>query len=152
MWVDAPTIGLIGTLAGVVIGSALTFVFGRRNAISERMHESRIDAYKSFAVAVMELRRALVNRWFVEQGNPGTTGDDVYPIRSAAWSAYYVVQLVSQKKAITQKAKEALDLISDLKEVPDQASLNSLAEAGRAAVSAFVDAARADIAAKTRVL
>lgn len=149
---DAPTLGLIGALAGVVIGSVLTFVFGRRNAISERMHESRIDAYKSFAVGAMELRRALMNRWFVDQGHPGVSGDSVYSIRSVAWSAYYAVQLVSQKEAITQKAKEALDLISDLKKAPDQASLNSQAEAGRAAVSAFVDAARADIAAKTRVL
>lgn len=150
---DAPAlVGLIGTLAGVLLGAALTFVFGRRNAISQRMHESRIDAYKSFASAAMDLRRALMNRWFLERGEPGTVGDDVYPIRSSAWSAYYAVELVSQKREIADKALHALDLIAALKDAPDQAALSVQAEQCRSAVSVFVNAARDDIAAKTRVI
>ena len=149
---NAAIIGLIGTLAGVLFGSGLTFLFARRNAISGRMHESRIDAYKSFAAAVMELRRALLNRWFVRHGDDGTPPDDVYAIRSTAWSAYYAVQLVSQDKSLAEKAKQALDLIASMKDAPDEESLNERSDHGREALSLFVDAARDDIAAKTRVL
>lgn len=61
---DAATTGVLGDLAGVLLGGFLTHVLDRRNAVSMRLHESRIGAYKLFASCAMDYRRAVMDQWF----------------------------------------------------------------------------------------
>ncbi|MGV3712847.1 hypothetical protein [Pseudolysinimonas sp.] len=148
---DVAIVGVVATLLGTAIGGVVSYIATRRNSVSERVHESRIDAYKSFAAAAMELRRTLMNRWFVEHGRPGTAADDVYTTRSTAWSAYYAVQLVSHSDEVSGAAKRALEAVSALKDAADDAQLVADAEQCRVLIGEFVTRARTDIAAHTRV-
>lgn len=53
---EAAIIGLLGALLGAI----LTYAFNRKNAFETRIHQTRIDAYKTFAEAAMEYCRAEV--------------------------------------------------------------------------------------------
>lgn len=139
-------IGVIGALAGTVVGSLLTQVLQRRNAAYARLHEARIDAYSTFAAAVMEFRRALMDRWFIEnEARPDAEGHDVYGQRSAVWAAYCQVVLVAGDSAIIEQAEEARNLTSALKKVTTRAELKASGDACREAVRRFAEAARREV-------
>ncbi|MDX3458319.1 hypothetical protein PV396_41380 [Streptomyces sp. ME02-8801-2C] len=140
-------IGVCGALAGGIVGSLITQLLQRRNAALDRLHEVRIDAYRNYAIAIMEFRKALMDRWFIEnEGRPHLTGHAVYETRNAAWSAYFQVALVAGDRAIVARAEEARDLASALKNAADRAELNSQAEACRSAVGRFAELARHEVA------
>src|SRR5687767_2039269 len=94
MW--TALIGVVGALSGTIFGSLLTQWLQRRNVAHARLHEARLAAYSNFATAIMEYRKALMDRWFIEnEGRPNLDGHDVYETRSAAWAAYFQVALVA---------------------------------------------------------
>jgi hypothetical protein len=139
-------IGVVGALAGTIVGSLLTQVLQRRNAAHARLHEARLEAYRGFATAVMDFRKALMDRWFIEnEGRPHLDGHDVYATRSAVWAAYYQVLLVAGDDDIVQRAQQARDLTSSLKNVTTRADLNDRGDACRIAVGQFADAARQEV-------
>jgi hypothetical protein len=145
-------IGVVGALGGTIVGSLLTQVLQRRNAAHARLHEARLDAYRDFAATVMDFRKALMDRWFIEnEGRPHLDGHDVYATRSAVWAAYYQVLLVAGDYDIVRRAQEARDMTSSLKNVTTRADLNDQGDACRAAIGRFADAARQEVyAVRTR--
>ena len=139
---DAAIIGLLGALLGAILAYALN----RKSAAEMRLHEARIDAYKSFAEAAMEYRRTVMDEWFEGHGvDARTEDDDVHRARGAAWSAYYGVRLLSSKKAIGDLAHEVLTHITALKKLENRKSLNEQGEHCRVEVEEFVEAAREDV-------
>jgi hypothetical protein len=139
---DSAIIGLLGALLGAV----LTFAFNRKNAAEMRLHEARIDAYKTFAEAAMEYRRAVMDEWFEDHRlDSKTEDDDVHRARGSAWSAYYGVRLLTSEKAIGDLAHEALTHITALKKLDSRKDLNEQGERCRAEVEKFVESARADV-------
>jgi hypothetical protein len=140
-------IGVSGALAGGIVGALVTQLLQRRNAALARLHEVRIDAYRDYATAIMEFRKALMDRWFMEnEGRPHLSGHAVHETRSTAWSAYYQVVLVAGDRDIVARAEEARDLTSSLKDVADRAELNTHAQACRSAVERFAELARHEVA------
>lgn len=146
-------IGVVGALAGAVVGALLTQTLQRRNLASGRVHEARIEAYRNLAAALMDFRSALMARWFRE--NEGTLQEDapnVYQCRSAAWAAYYQVVLVTNDDAVLRLAAEARDAVSGLKDVATRGELNTGAEDCRQIVGRFVAAGRREVAPPRRRL
>lgn len=140
-------IGVVGALAGTIVGSLLTQALQRRNAAHARLHEARLEAYRTFAAAVMDFRKALMDRWFIEhEGKSNAEGHDVYATRSAVWAAYYQVMLVAGDPDIVRRAERARDVASSLKNTSTRAELNQLGDSCRAAVGEFAAAARHEVA------
>ncbi|BAK34869.1 hypothetical protein MLP_18550 [Microlunatus phosphovorus NM-1] len=146
-------IAVIGSLLGVVLGGVLAHRSVSRAQVSKALHESRISAFAQFAAAVMEYRRSLMERWYVENGIQATptAADDVFKTRSAAWAALFRVQLLCGKAAIGQQARTAIDATSKIKDAVDRSEVGARANESRRLVEAFVGAARDDIAAGSDV-
>lgn len=143
---ETALIGVVGALAGTIVGSLLTQLLQRRNAAQARLHEARLEAYRSFATAVMDFRKALMDRWFMEnEDRPNLHGHDVYATRSAVWAAYYQVVLVAGDENIIQRAQHARELTSSLKNVTSRTDLNDRGDACRDAVGLFADVARQEV-------
>lgn len=138
-------IGVVGALAGTIVGSLLTQILQRRNMAHARLHEARIEAYGSFAAAMMAYRKTLMDRWFIDNEGRHVDGHDVYARRSAVWATYYQVQLVASDPAIVQRAQDARDMTSSMKNVTTRAELDDQGDACRTAVERFVDAARHEV-------
>ncbi|WP_234005639.1 hypothetical protein [Arthrobacter sp. PGP41] len=135
-------IGLLGALLGAI----LTYAFNRKNAFETRIHQARIDAYKTFAEAVMEYRRAVMDEWFEGHGvDARTEDDDVHRARGAAWSAYYGVRLLTSNENIANLAQQSLTDITALKKLGSRKDLNEQGERCRTKVEEFVEAAREDV-------
>jgi hypothetical protein len=147
-------IAVIGSLIGVLLGGVLSYFFAKRTQVSKALHEARIVAFARFAAAVMEYRRSLMERWFVELGAQAqaTSADDVYQARSAAWGAMFEVQLLAGRSAIGDLARTAVDVTSEIKNAVDRSALAAQADASRESVQAFINAARAEVAASIQVL
>lgn len=142
-----------GALLGVIVGALLTYAFTRRAQVAKSLHDTRIAAFARFAVAIMEYRRALMERWFVENGAPATSADGhrVHEARSAAWAAMFEVQLLTADAAVGRLARDAVDRTAAIKDAGDRATLASLGDESRTRVEEFVTAARGDIAAERSV-
>lgn len=139
-------IGVFGTLAGTIIGALLTQGLQRRNVAHAKVHDARLDAYRTFAAAVMDYRRALIDRWFVENaGRPAAEAADVYGARSAVWAAYFQVVLVAGDRQIVDLAAQARDTTSDLKRVSTRDKIDAAGEDSRVAVGRFTEAARHEV-------
>jgi hypothetical protein len=147
-------IAVTGSLIGVLLGGVLSYFFAKRSQVSKALHEARIIAFARFAAAIMEYRRSLMERWFIELGEQAqaTSADDVYQTRSAAWGAMFEVQLLARKSMIGDFARTALDITSEIKDAADHSALTTQADASRESVQAFINAARTEVAASTHVL
>lgn len=142
-----------GSLLGVVLGGVLTYFFTSRAQLSKTLHDSRIASFARFATAVMEYRRSLMERWYVENGVQVavTESDDVYKTRSAAWAAMFEVQLLAGKETVGPLARAAVDATSAIKNADSRPHLTAQADESRKRIEAFVVAARDDIAANLSV-
>lgn len=142
----AVLIGVVGALSGTIVGSLLTQFLQRSNAAAGRLHEARIDAYGRFAAAVMDYRRALMDRWFINnEGRAVPAGHDVYGMRSAVWAAYFQVLLVAGDSAIVRRAEQARDLTTSVKEASTREELDVRGEVCRVAVGQFAAEARHEL-------
>jgi hypothetical protein len=99
--------------------------------------------YSSFAGAVMEYRRAELDRW-KSPGQPDRA-NGVYSTRSKAWHEYYRVRMITSIKAIDNQAWEALQLAKRLKDAPSDDDLNKLGEECRLSVLEFSDMAAQEV-------
>lgn len=71
----------------MVVGAVLIQRYQRRNAQFARLHEDRIDAYSKFIDAVVEYRRAHLERALRERADQlGVTHDNIGGVLSAASS------------------------------------------------------------------
>lgn len=147
-------VGAAGSLLGVLLGGALIYVTTRRAQVSKALLDARIATFADFAAALMEYRRALMERWHVENGSPprGNSNAGVYECRSAAWAALYKVQLLAGSPALAGLAQEAVDATATIKRATDAHDVAVRANRSRDKVSAFISASRDDVAAYMRVL
>jgi hypothetical protein len=141
-------IGVGGALAGTIIGSLLTQLLQRRNAASAKVHDARIDAYRTFAAAVMNYRSSLMDRWLNEhEGRCGAEAENVYTLRSAVWAAYFQVVLMAGDPEITARAAKAREITHAMKQATTREQLNAGDVASRDAVGRFADIARHEVSA-----
>jgi len=139
-------IGVVGVLAGTVVGAVLTQRLQRRTAAEAHLHQERLTAYSAFATAMMEYRRGQTDRAFKRsRGDVAELGDELFPARSAAWSAYYRVRLLAGDETIIKAAEVARDVAGEQPKTIDEAERERLSRDCRVAVTKILDVARLDI-------
>lgn len=145
-------VGAGGGLIGAALGSFLSYFFARRAQVSKALHDSRIAAFARFSAAIMEYRRSLMERWFVDNGaQPRPTAADVYQTRSTAWAAMFEVCLLAGSPSLGGLARAAVDTTTEIKNASDHSSMVTQSTAAKVSIDTFVQAARADISADSRV-
>ncbi|MCX5558374.1 hypothetical protein [Streptomyces sp. NBC_00038] len=137
--------GIGGALLGTAVGAFVTHFLQRRNASLARLHEERISAYVAFAEAVMEFRRELMDRWFVERDGAVHDSTPVYSARSTMWTAYYRVVLLAGDEDIRQSATTARETVSSIKKAGNMDTMKERSDLTREAVRRFVDRARTEV-------
>lgn len=161
--------GLIGVF-GTLLGSASTYWVQRRMvrqqqmlAREERLRQERVEAYTAFAGAVTDYRRARVDRYVAwreeNRFNPEEMRLEVYRVRAVAQEAEFRVHLLAPSATFTELATEALRAVDRLgpagtdwdvdpastKAAELEAAFSVQRDESRAAVWAFVEAARAQL-------
>ena len=135
-----------GALAGTIIGAFLTQALQRRNAAYSKLHDARVEAYRTFTAAVMDYRSALMDRWFATNaGRRPSETENVYTTRSAVWAAYFQVVLVAGDHEIVARAERARDVTHELKRAANLDELDAAGDTSRVAIGRFTDAARDEV-------
>ncbi|GAA3260694.1 hypothetical protein ACFO1B_56620 [Dactylosporangium siamense] len=141
-------VGVAGALAGTVIGALLTQLLQRRNTASAKVHDARLDAYRTFAAVTMNYRSALMDRWLLEhEGRAGAEAEHVYTLRSEVWAAYFQVVLVAGDREIAARAERAREATHAIKRATSRHELEASDVASREAVGRFADLARHEVSA-----
>ncbi|MFF4589059.1 hypothetical protein ACFY30_08650 [Streptomyces sp. NPDC000345] len=148
--VAASVIAVLGTL----LGAGLTQRFQLRTVErterftrDEKLRQERMDAYGSYAGALVNYRRALVHRWFRERegGSPEEVTENRmagYQLRSVAQEALFRVQMLSPDEALVQRAWQALLEIDLVHKAADREAFDALRDDTREQIRAFVSAAK----------
>ena len=128
----ALVVALVGFLSAS-LGVVLTSWFQRRNAERaerqakvERMRQDRMAVYSEYAGAIIELRRAQLDKWFNREDDQRRA--DARRARAAAWHQYYRVRLIADDPPIVESAKEAIDAASSLDDAASRQVLNEDAD------------------------
>ncbi|QNP72044.1 hypothetical protein IAG44_23250 [Streptomyces roseirectus] len=146
----ASLIAVLGTL----LGAGLTHRFQvratertERFARDERARAERMDVYSAYAGALVNYRRALVDRWFREhEDGPGeevtAARMNGYELRSVVQEALFRVQMVAPDDKLVELAREALHHIDQLHKAPDRDEMDARRDSTRARITGFVSAAK----------
>ncbi|MEU1665824.1 hypothetical protein ACI2L4_17700 [Streptomyces sparsogenes] len=138
---------------GTVLGSGVTHAFQRRSADrseqfarTERLRQERIDAYCAYAGALLNYRRVLVQRWFVQHENRPDEDtpelrEHVYELRYAAQEAMFRAQMLSDDPALVELSERLLAHVTELHHAEDRDRLNEIRERSRQGVRDFIAAA-----------
>ncbi|GAA2366412.1 hypothetical protein [Streptomyces cuspidosporus] len=138
---------------GTVLGSGVTHAFQRRSADrseqfarTERLRQERIDAYCAYAGALLNYRRVLVQRWFVQHENRPDEDtpelrEHVYELRYAAQEAMFRAQMLSDDPALVELSERLLAHVTELHHAGDRDRLDELRERSRQGVRDFIAAA-----------
>ncbi|MGW8375049.1 hypothetical protein [Streptomyces sp. ODS28] len=153
--IAASVIAVLGTL----LGAALTHYSQQRTAgraahlaRREQLRQERLDAYSTFAGALINYRRSLVHRWFCENEQPPPDDPDAarkssYEIRSQAQEALFRVHMLTDDDTLTRLADTAFYGIDGLNKAEDRTRLDHRRDETRAAINEFVTTARTRIQA-----
>lgn len=145
--VIASVVAVFGTL----LGSAVTHHFQGRSADrserfarAERLRQERIDAYCAYAGALLDYRRLLVHRWFVQYEGERCGEDtpqlreEVYRARYAAQEAMFRAQMVSDDSDVLDRSEQILEEVTAIHGAPDLATFSDLRDATRRSIRDFV--------------
>ncbi|WP_166663521.1 hypothetical protein [Streptomyces sp. NBC_00582] len=148
--VAASVIAVLGTL----LGAGLTHRFQvravertERFTRDERLRQERMDAYGSYAGALVNYRRALVHRWFREHegGSPEEVTENRmagYELRSVAQEALFRVQMLSPDETLVQRAWEVLLQIDRVHKAADPEDFDRCRDITRELIKDFVTTAK----------
>jgi hypothetical protein len=154
-------IAVVGTVAGALLGSLLSYLFQRRSVEQAQAHAfgtllraERLTAYGSLASALMDWRRAQADRYNRQAEEPGSVAADaarkeMFQLRSQAQGALAQVQLVGSNAAVVAAANAAFEVSRRIHSAPDYAEFDARAAASKAAVEEFVRLAAAEVQAPT---
>ncbi|MDF3293455.1 hypothetical protein [Streptomyces silvisoli] len=137
---------------GTLLGSTVTHAFQRRTAErtarltrDEKLRQERIDAYCGYAGALLEYRRVLVQRWFVQHENrveedTPELQEQVYKLRYAAHEAMFRAQMLTGSAELSGLAERTLEEVTALHRAEGRAELDEVRDASRLAIRNFVAA------------
>ncbi|GHH77135.1 hypothetical protein GCM10017772_37370 [Promicromonospora soli] len=140
-------------VVGTLLGSLATHYFQRRNradaerfARNERLRQERVSAYTTFGGALVNLRRAHIDRWFAEHaqrgGDPESLRYETYRLRTSALEALFRVQLVTESTELIALGQQAIDDVDLLTSDLPAEDLPSARDVAKASIFGFVEAAR----------
>jgi hypothetical protein len=137
---------------GTLLGPTVTHTFQRRTAErsarlsrDEKLRQERIDAYCAYAGALLEYRRVLVQRWFVQHENrvdedTPELQEQVYKLRYAAYEAMFRAQMLTGSPELSELAQRTLDVVSALHRAEVRGELDAARDTSRLAIRDFVAA------------
>ncbi|WP_062651455.1 hypothetical protein [Streptomyces maremycinicus] len=146
----ASAIAVLGTL----LGAGITLAFQQRTVDRshqltrrEKLRQERLDAYSSYAGALINYRRCLVHLWFCEhEQSPPEDPDAVriraYDLRSSAQEALFRVQMLTDDGGLSQTAEDVLTAVTALPKVDSRAELDELRARTRDDISRLVGSAK----------
>ncbi|MGW2096606.1 hypothetical protein ACWCPX_02620 [Streptomyces olivaceoviridis] len=146
----ASAIAVLGTL----LGSGITLAFQQRTTDRshqftrrEKLRQERLDAYSSYAGALVNYRRCLVHLWFCEHEQPPPEDPDTvriraYDLRSSAQEALFRVQMLTDDDRLSRTAEDVLADITELPKVDARAELDELRARTRDSISRLVGSAK----------
>ncbi|MGW6703461.1 hypothetical protein ACWGDE_01020 [Streptomyces sp. NPDC054956] len=148
----ASAIAVLGTL----LGSGVTFAFQQRVAErgheftrSEKLRQERLDAYTSYAGALVDFRRTLVHLWFSTYQQPyGPYEDPVaikarsYDLRSSAQEALFRLQMLTDDEDLSTRAGALLADIAVVHKTRDRADFEVRRDRTREGIATLVAAAK----------
>ncbi|MFE9708353.1 hypothetical protein [Streptomyces sp. NPDC005930] len=146
----ASAIAVLGTL----LGSGLTLAFQQRTTDKglqftrhERLRQERLDAYSTYAGALINYRRCLVHLWFCEHEQRPHEDPDVvriraYDLRSNAQEALFRVQMLTDDDALSEAAGAVLADVTALPKTDSRTELNQRRVKTRDDISRLVRASK----------
>ncbi|WP_330297178.1 hypothetical protein [Streptomyces sp. NBC_00503] len=152
----ASAIAVVGTL----LGSGVTFAFqqrvvtrGQEFTRSEKLRQERLDAYTSYAGALVNFRRTLVHLWFCTTGqrsgrpygpyeDPAVVKARSYDLRSSAQEALFRLQMLTADEALSTRAQALLSEISVVHRTESRAEFQTRRDRTRQGISDLVTAAK----------
>lgn len=148
----ASAIAVLGTL----LGSGVTFAFQQRVAErgqeftrSEKLRQERLDAYTSYAGALVNFRRTLVHLWFCTYQQPyGPYEDPVavnarsYGLRSNAQEALFRLQMLTGDEALSARAQALFSEIGVVHKTESREEFEIRRGSTREGIRALVAAAK----------
>ncbi|MFJ8107373.1 hypothetical protein [Streptomyces sp. NPDC096132] len=141
-------------MLGTLLGAGVTHRFQlravertERFTRDEKLRQERMDAYGSYAGALVNYRRALVHRWFRERegGSPEEVTENRmagYELRSVAQEALFRVQMLSPDESLVQRAWEVLLEIDQVHKAADREAFDALRDTTRELIKTFVTDAK----------
>ncbi|MFD8810575.1 hypothetical protein ACFV23_03505 [Streptomyces sp. NPDC059627] len=130
----ASGIAVLGTL----LGSGVTLAFQRRTTDMshqftrrERLRQERLDAYSTYAGALVNYRRCLVHLWFCEHEQPPPEDPETvrvrsYGLRSNAQEALFRVQMLTDDETLGQAAEDVLADITTVIKAENRAEYDAI--------------------------
>ena len=121
---------------GTLLGSGITLAFQQRTTEKvhrftrgERLRQERLDAYSTYAGALVNYRRCLVHLWFcLHEQPPHEDPEEVriraYDLRSSAQEALFRAQMLTGDEALSQMADDVLEAVTALNKVDARAELD----------------------------
>lgn len=144
-------------VAGTLLGSAVTYLFQRRNAqraetfsFQQQLRSERVIVYSDFAKAVTESRRGRDNWWFRRSEDPGSQAAHdaqmkAYDLGVGAQHALFRVQLVADSHQLIEAARQAHQLTIELHKASTATELGARADAAKEALEEFIALASRDV-------
>jgi hypothetical protein len=156
MWLGSVVVIVTSIVAvvGTLLGSLATHYFQRRNRAdterferSERLRQERLGAYTTFGGALVNLRRAHMDRWYAS--NDHREGVDTVALRyetyrlyTTAQEALFRVQLVTEPGELVELGRAAIEATGDLRPSLSHKEFDGARETSRRSIYEFMDAAR----------
>ncbi|RMB81998.1 hypothetical protein [Streptomyces shenzhenensis] len=146
----ASAIAVLGTL----LGSGITLAFQQRTADRshqftrrEKLRQERLDAYSTYAGALINYRRCLVHLWICEHEQPPPEDPTevrirAYDLRSNAQETLFRVQMLSADETLGQAAEVILADVTALSKAASRSELDERRVQTRDGISALVRAAK----------
>lgn len=140
-------------VAAMLLGSYTTYLFLGRTAEearaferAERRRQEHLDACSSFAAAVTDLKKGLINLWFYSWDASASeaakaAGAECDRLGASTGIARFRVQLVSGDPELIALADAALTAASALLKAADRSDLHARETEFEAAVKAFITTA-----------
>lgn len=139
---------------GTLLGSLATHYFQRRNRADaerfergERLRQERVSAYTTFGGALVNLRRAHMDRWFAihdqrDSADPEALRYETYRLYTDAQEALFRVQLITESPEVIDLGKQAIATVDEMKPNLAAEEFASVRDASRQSVFRFMEAAR----------
>lgn len=146
----ASAIAVLGTL----LGSAVTLAFQQRTATkgqtfarAEKLRQERLDAYTTYAGALVNYRRCVVHLWFCTREQPPPEDPDTvhiraYDLRSRAQEALFRVQLLTADEALGHLGESLLVSIADLHKTDSRTEFDERRTRTQEGINALVRTAK----------
>lgn len=139
------------------MGALMTHLFQRRAAVrdqrfamTQQLRSERMTAYSDFAGALTEFRRGQHDRWHRKNEDPDSSACfnarvEAYRLRGVALHALFRVELISSGQSLTDAAREAYELTSDVHKADDRGQLSANGESASVGLERFVELASSDV-------